>query len=132
VAALAGALFGLGLVLGGMTDPRVVQGFLDPFGAWDPRLAFVMAGGLIVSALGVWLAKRRGTPFLADHLQLPTRRNLDAHLVAGAVMFGAGWGLAGYCPGPALTSALIYPTDALVFLPALLAGSWAARLWMRA
>ena len=94
-AALVGLLFGAGLALGGMTDPRVALGFLDPFGRWDPRLLLVMGGGLALSIVGVRIAKRRGHPLLADHLQLPTHRHIDARLVGGAALFGIGWGIAG-------------------------------------
>lgn len=126
LAGVIGALFGAGLALGGMTDPRVVLGFLDPFGGWDPRLLFVMGGGLAFSAGGVWLARRRGRPLLADHLQLPTRRELDGRLLGGAALFGIGWGIAGYCPGPAIAALAINPAEAVVFLPAMLVGSWLA------
>jgi uncharacterized membrane protein YedE/YeeE len=126
-AALIGVLFGAGLALGGMTDPRVVLGFLDPAGQWDPRLLFVMGGGLAFSIAGVWFAKRRGRPFLADHLQLPTRHDIDWRLVVGATIFGIGWGVAGYCPAPGLAALVINPGEAIVFVPALLAGSWLAR-----
>lgn len=126
-AALVGLLFGAGLALGGMTDPRVIQGFLDPFGRWDPRLLFVMGGGLVFSIVGVWTARRRGRPLLADHLQLPTRRDLDGRLIGGAALFGVGWGISGYCPAPALTSLALNLPEALVFVPAMLAGSWLAK-----
>lgn len=126
-AGLVGLLFGAGLALGGMTDARVVLGFLDLAGTWDPRLLLVMGGGLAVTALGVRLAERRGRPFLADHLQLPTARDLDAKLIGGAALFGVGWGVAGYCPGPGLAALAINPGEALVFVPALLAGSWLAK-----
>lgn len=131
LAAAIGALFGAGLALGGMTDPRVVLAFLDLAGAWDPRLMFVMAGGLAVSALGVTLARRRGKPFLAERLQLPTARDLDARLIGGAALFGVGWGVAGYCPGPGLAALAINPTEALVFVPALIAGSMLAKRFAR-
>lgn len=131
-----GALFGAGLALGGMTDPRVVLGFLDLAGlrdgTWDPRLLYVMGGGLFVSTLGVWLARRRGRPLLADTIQLPTARGLDAQLIGGAVLFGIGWGIAGYCPGPGLAALAVNPAEALVFVPALLAGSWLARRFAQA
>jgi hypothetical protein len=127
VAAAIGVLFGAGLALGGMTDPRVVLGFLDLSGAWDPRLMAVMAGALVVSAAGVAYARRRGRPLLADHLQLPTRRDLDPRLIGGAVLFGVGWGVSGYCPAPGIAALALNPAEALWFLPAMLAGSWLAR-----
>jgi hypothetical protein len=127
-AGLIGLLFGIGLAAGGMTDPVVVLGFLDVAGGrWDPRLVAVMGGALLVSVVGFQLVQRRGKPFFAEKLQLPTRRDLDFPLVAGAASFGIGWGVAGYCPGPALASIAVNPLEALVFLPAMLAGSWLAR-----
>ena len=126
-AAIVGLLFGAGLVVGGMTDPRIVQAFLDPFGRWDPRLLFVMGGGLVLSGIGVWVAKRRGRPLLADHLQLPTRREIDARLIGGAALFGVGWGISGYCPAPGLASLALNLPEAMVFVPALVAGSWLAK-----
>lgn len=125
---LIGLLFGIGLAAGGMTDPVVVLGFLDVAGGrWDPRLLAVMGGALLVSVVGFQLVQRRGRPFFADQLQLPTRRDLDLPLVGGAALFGIGWGVAGYCPGPALASIAIIPLEALVFVPAMLVGSWSAR-----
>ena len=136
VALLAGALFATGLVVSGMTQPAKVIGFLnvaslaDParFGAWDPSLAFVMAAALCVTLLAFSITP--GTysrPWLVDSFQLPTRRDIDARLVLGAVLFGIGWGLAGYCPGPALASLLTGGQDAIVFIAALAVGMWAAR-----
>jgi uncharacterized protein len=104
VAYAVGLLFGLGLVLGGMSDPARVLGFLDPAGAWDPSLAFVMGGALLVTAVGYRLVLRRRKPWLADTFALPTARTIDVRLIGGAALFGIGWGLAGYCPGPALLS----------------------------
>lgn len=101
---LAGLLFGAGLSLGGMTDPAVVLGFLDPAGAWNPALAFVMAAGLAVTFLGYRLVRRRGRPLWAPSFSLPTTTEIDRPLILGAAIFGAGWGLAGYCPGPAVAS----------------------------
>ena len=123
-----GALFGAGLAAGGMTDPRVVLGFLDVAGAWDPRLLAVMAGALGVTSVGFRLVQRRGKPFFAAELRLPTQHALDARLIGGAALFGIGWGIAGYCPGPALAALATNPVEALVFLPAMLAGSWLGKL----
>jgi uncharacterized membrane protein YedE/YeeE len=104
VAYLVGLLFGLGLCVGGMTDPARVLGFLDLADAWDPSLMFVMAGALVVTALGYRLVFARGRPWLAANFELPTASRIDRRLLLGAALFGIGWGLAGYCPGPALTS----------------------------
>lgn len=135
-ALLAGALFAAGLVVSGMTQPAKVIGFLnvagmaDParFGVWDPSLAFVMGGALCITLLAFAVTPRAGVrPWLADSFQLPTRRDIDARLVLGAVLFGVGWGLAGYCPGPAVASVLTGGQDAIVFIAALALGIWAAR-----
>jgi len=123
-----GALFGLGLALAGMTDPAVVLGFLDPLGAWNPALAFVMAAALAVTALGFALARRRGRPLLAAELRWPTATALDGRLLGGAALFGLGWGLAGYCPGPALASLAAGQSGTLVFVAAMLAGMLLVRL----
>jgi uncharacterized membrane protein YedE/YeeE len=121
-AALAGVLFGAGLVLSGMTDPSRVQGFLDLFGNWDPTLAFVMGGALLFNIPAYWLTRRRAQPLFADSYEVPTRRDLDARLIGGAALFGIGWGLAGYCPGPAVVSLLSGSQDVLWFCVAMLAG----------
>jgi uncharacterized membrane protein YedE/YeeE len=124
----AGLLFGLGLVVSQMVNPAKVLAFLDMFGDWDPSLAFVMAGAVAVSALGYALAKRRGLPVLAPRLEIPTRRDLEPRLLAGAAIFGVGWGLAGLCPGPALTALSIGPWQVIVFVVAMLAGMAMFRL----
>ncbi len=94
----AGILFGLGLIVARMTDPSRIQGFLDIFGQWDPRLAFVMVGAIAVHAPFAFWLRRRGKPFLADQLSLPHESRVDGRLLTGAAIFGIGWGLAGYCP----------------------------------
>lgn len=118
----AGLVFGFGLLLSGMTDPGKVIGFLDVAGAWDPSLAFVMGGALLVAFFAYRLAGRRGTTFLGDALRLPQRRDVDLRLVAGSVVFGIGWGLAGFCPGPAVVSLGAGHAEAAVFVAAMLAG----------
>lgn len=129
VALLSGLLFGLGLDLAGMTQPAVVLGFLDVFGQWDPRLAFVMAGAVITTAVGYRWVLRRPRPLLEDRFQLPTARPFDARLVAGAALFGIGWGIAGYCPGPALASLGAGAPSLLALVASMTAGWWlAARL----
>lgn len=135
-ALLAGALFAVGLVVSGMTQPAKVIGFLnvagmaDPvrFGAWDASLAFVMGGALCVTLLAFAVTPRPGRkPWLAESFQLPTRRDVDARLLAGAVLFGMGWGLAGYCPGPAIASLFTGGLDAIIFIAALAIGMVAAK-----
>jgi len=133
IAFAAGLLFGLGLSLGGMTQPAVVLGFLDIFGAWDPRLVFVMAGAVLTTAVGYRLLLRRPRPLLAERFQWPTSRRIDARLVGGAALFGIGWGIAGYCPGPALASLGAGAPALLVLVACMIAGWWlAARLLPRA
>jgi uncharacterized membrane protein YedE/YeeE len=119
---LSGLLFGLGLIISQMVDPAKVLGFLDIFGDWDPSLAFVMGGAVVVSALGYQIAKRRGVPVLAPRLEIPDRQDLDQHLIGGAAIFGIGWGLLGLCPGPALVALTFGPWQVLVFVPAMIAG----------
>lgn len=127
-ALFAGALFGIGLALARMTDPTVVLGFLDVAGAWDPTLAIVMAGAVATTWAGYRLVLRRAHPLFADDFQLPTSRVVDAPLVVGAVLFGVGWGVAGYCPGPVLVALARGVDTALWFVPAMLAGSLLQRL----
>jgi hypothetical protein len=122
LAYLAGLLFGVGLVVGGMTQPAKVVGFLDLAGDWDPSLAFVMGGALAVVVPAFRWITRRGAPVCATGFAVPTRRDIDAPLIAGALLFGAGWGLAGYCPGPAITAAASFAPGALLFVAAMLAG----------
>jgi hypothetical protein len=118
----AGLLFGLGLLLSGMTDPGKVQGFLDLAGAWDPSLAFVMGGAVLVSFFAFAIARRRTRAFFGAAMQVPTRRDIDAPLVVGSLVFGIGWGLVGFCPGPALVALGAGHWQALVFVLAMLAG----------
>lgn len=123
-ALVAGLLFGIGLVVSGMTNPGKVQDFLDLFGAWDASLAFVMIGAIAVHALVVRRILRLPRPLHDPMFHLPTRTGVDAPLLLGAALFGVGWGLAGFCPGPALVSAAAATPAALVFVPAMLAGMW--------
>lgn len=117
-----GLVFGLGLMLSGMTDPGKVIGFLDLFGAWDPSLALVMGGAILVGLFAFALAKRRTRTFLGGALHLPGARGIDLRLAAGSLLFGAGWGLAGFCPGPAIVSLGAGQSKAVVFVLAMLAG----------
>lgn len=122
MALIAGLVFGFGLILSGMTDPAKVIGFLDLAGQWDPSLGFVMAGAIVFSFLPFRLAKGMSRALLGGPIRLPAATDIDRRLVLGSVAFGAGWGLAGYCPGPALTSLLSGGTKPLVFVLAMLAG----------
>ena len=119
---VVGLLFGIGLILSGMTDPGKVLGFLDLFGAWDPSLALVMGGAILVGVGAFAVAKKRTATFLGGALQLPTSNDIDKRLVVGGLLFGVGWGLAGFCPGPALVSLGSGQPKALVFVLAMLAG----------
>jgi uncharacterized membrane protein YedE/YeeE len=122
IAALSGALFGAGLVISGMTQPARVIGFLDLLGGWDPSLAFVMAGAVAVYALAYAVIRRRARPWFDLQFYMPVRTDIDAPLVAGAAVFGIGWGLGGLCPGPGIVSAAGGSTSALAFVLAMLAG----------
>ena len=120
---LAGLVFGLGLVVSGMANPVKVLGFLDLAGAWDPSLAFVMAGAIAVAALAFALAKKRTVSFLGAAMKLPgSSRDIDRRLVIGSVLFGIGWGVAGFCPGPGLVALGMGEIKALVFVAAMLLG----------
>jgi uncharacterized membrane protein YedE/YeeE len=121
-AGLSGLLFGVGLGASGMTRPAKVLGFLDVAGRWDASLAFVMLGAITVHAVAYRLIRRRSSPLFDVGFHVPARTDLDRPLLVGAALFGAGWGLAGYCPGPGLVSAAVARPDALVFVAALLAG----------
>ena len=119
---VVGLLFGLGLMLSGMTDPGKVIGFLDLFGSWDPSLALVMGGAIMVGFFAFTVAKKRTSTFLGGAMRLPTNMDMDKKLVIGSLLFGAGWGLAGFCPGPALVSMADGQPKALVFVLAMLVG----------
>lgn len=107
-ALISGLIFGLGLIISGMATPAKVQNFLDVFGMsngmWDPSLAFVMGGAILVCAPGFWILQKRTGPFFANSFQFPTRKDFDKKLIIGSAIFGIGWGLIGFCPGPALTA----------------------------
>jgi len=123
----AGSLFGFGLGLSQMVDPAKVTNFLDLLGSWDPSLAFVMAGGLLVNALLTPLILKQKRPLLAEFFRLPTKAEVDKRLVIGGVVFGVGWGLAGYCPGPMITSLSFADSDILTVVMAFVVGTFAAR-----
>lgn len=131
VALVSGLLFGAGLAWGGMADPARVQGFLDLLGTWDPTLAFVMGGALIPMALAWAWQKRLEKPFADAHFDLPGTTKLDGKLALGAVLFGAGWGLSGLCPGPAVAGLAIAPAEVWPFILAMLGGMALHRLSSR-
>jgi len=119
---LAGLVFGFGLILSGMANPAKVLGFLDLAGRWDPSLALVMAGAVGVGLLAFAIARRRTASFLGLPMRLPTARHIDGRLVGGSLLFGIGWGLAGFCPGPALAALGMGQVKAAIFVGAMLAG----------
>jgi uncharacterized protein len=121
---LAGLVFGLGLVISGMANPAKVLNFLDVAGTWDPSLAFVLAGATATTFVGYRLVWRRPKPVLGLRFEIPTSTAIDRPLVAGAAIFGIGWGVGGYCPGPALTALPLLAPGTLVFAPAMLLGLW--------
>ncbi|MEG0052098.1 MAG: YeeE/YedE family protein [Comamonas sp.] len=136
VALVAGLVFGLGLILSGMGNPAKVQNFLDFFGSWDPSLALVMGGAIAVGLVAFTWAKRRATrnqpALLGEPMQLPTATAVDRRLLTGAALFGAGWGLAGFCPGPAVMNLATLQPEVWLFVAAMLVGmllqyGWAAR-----
>ena len=132
IAALAsGLLFGTGLALSGMTDARRVLAFLDVTGAWDPTLLFVLGAAVATTAVLTRSVMRRARPVLAQAFRVPAARGIDTRLLGGAAIFGVGWGLAGYCPGPVLAGLGLLTPEALVFVPAMLAGMLLHRLIKR-
>jgi hypothetical protein len=123
-----GLLFGFGLALSGMLDPARVRGFLDIFGAWDPSLAFVLAGAVMTTFIGVRVSKRLASPALAPRFDLPAKSHIDAELILGAAIFGVGWGIAGLCPGPAIASLSLGLWPTIVFTAAMIIGMALFRL----
>lgn len=130
-ALVCGVVFGAGLLVSGMTNPAKVLGFLDLAGRWDPTLAFVMGGALAVNAAAWALTRRREAPLFAAAFALPAERRIDRRLLAGAALFGVGWGLVGLCPGPALAGLLRGQLPVYVFVLTLVAGIAAAQLYTR-
>ncbi|MFC4763430.1 DUF6691 family protein [Dyella koreensis] len=130
-ALVAGALFGFGLVVSQMSDPRVVLGFLDLAGAWNPALIFVLCGAVGVTVIAFRFVLRRSRPVLDDTFHLPRTQHIDRRLILGAAIFGVGWGLAGYCPGPALVTLGAGLREAWYFVPAMLVGGIGYRLLAR-
>lgn len=129
IALLAGLIFGLGLILSGMGDPAKVQNFLDIFGRWDPSLGLVMGGAIAVGLLAFTWAKKRSTSVLGAPMQLPTASVIDRKLLGGAALFGIGWGLAGFCPGPAVMNLATGHTEVWLFVVAMLVGMVAQHWW---
>lgn len=130
-ALLAGAVFGLGLVISGMADPANVIGFLDVTGAWDPRLAFVMGAAVLVAAPAFWWVQRRQRTLEGEPVRLPAKHPVDRRLVVGSVIFGAGWGLSGICPGPGLVDVALGSDAALLFVAAMAVGMLAWHGYLR-
>ncbi|MEM1047851.1 MAG: YeeE/YedE family protein [Pseudomonadota bacterium] len=124
----AGLLFGLGLVVSGMSNPAKVLNFLDMFGTWDPSLAFVMGGAVLTAFIGYRLVLRRSAPLFASAFHLPLRTDIDRPLLTGAALFGIGWGLGGFCPGPSLTAISFAEPGTLAFVPAMLVGMIGAKI----
>jgi uncharacterized membrane protein YedE/YeeE len=119
---ISGLLFGLGVSIGGMANPAKVQNFFDVAGVWDPSLAFVMGGALLVPAPGYWLVFKRGRPVFGSAFNVPTNRKLDARLIGGSAVFGVGWGIAGFCPGASIPVLSTLNPDVLIFTAALIGG----------
>ena len=126
----SGLLFGLGLVISGMTDPAKVLNFLDLFGTWDPSLACVLGGASVTAWIGFRLVRTREQPLLFEQFELPTRKDIDVRLIAGSALFGVGWGIGGFCPGPAWTALSLAAPGTLVFLPGMLIGMLLANRWL--
>ncbi|MDP5306486.1 DUF6691 family protein [Paracoccus spongiarum] len=131
IAALSGGLFGAGLVISGMTDPAKVQGWLDVFGQWDPTLGFVLTGAILPMALAWRVAARRHSALTGGDLPPPPPQTIDARLVAGAALFGLGWGFSGLCPGPAMASLSFGGPSFLIFFVAMVAGMLLFSVWNR-
>lgn len=129
IALLAGLVFGLGLLLSGMGNPAKVQNFLDIFGTWDPSLGLVMGGAIAIGLVAFTWAKQRQTSLLGEPMQLPTSTKIDCKLLVGAAMFGVGWGLAGFCPGPAVMNLATLQTEVVLFVAAMVAGIVVQHVW---
>ena len=128
---LIGLIFGLGIVISGMVNPAKVLNFFDVAGSWDPSLAFVMGGALLITAIGYRFVLNQNSPVLDTQFQIPQSRKVDMRLIGGAAIFGIGWGMAGFCPGGALPAVGTGRIDVLLFVAALVAGIYAAQMMMR-
>ncbi len=127
-ALVVGFIFAIGLGISGMTQPQKVVGFLDLFGNWDPSLIFVMAGAILVHFVTYRLIRKRSSPLLTVDWHVPTKKEITPALVTGSVLFGIGWGLGGYCPGPAVTSLASFEAKPFIFVFSMLAGMWVFKL----
>ena len=130
-ALLGGIIFGAGLVIAGMTNPDKVLAFLTLNQNWDPALIFVMGSAVVVATLGFWLSKKRGAPLFDTDFHLPTNTSIDKRLITGAGLFGVGWGISGFCPGPAIVGLLTFDVRAVVFIVAYIAGVKVFEIWER-
>jgi uncharacterized membrane protein YedE/YeeE len=130
IAIISGVLFGAGLAASGMTDPAKVQGFLDILGVWNPSLMFVMGGALMVTLVTFRFILKMKQPLFGDVFHLPTKADIDPNLIAGAALFGTGWGLVGYCPGPAI-AAIAYLDQVMIFLAAMFMGAFGGQLFLK-
>ena len=128
VTVFTGLIFGIGLIMSGMTNPAKVQNFLDLFGSWDPSLALVMGGAILITMPGFWLVKKRQTPLFEDSFLIPQKTNLDFYLITGSAIFGIGWGLGGFCPGPVVVSISTGSAGTLLFVITMLIGMVLAKL----
>ena len=128
VTVFTGLIFGIGLIMSGMTNPAKVQNFLDIFGSWDPSLALVMGGAILITMPGFWLVQKRQTPFFEDSFLIPQKTNLDFYLLTGSAIFGLGWGLGGFCPGPVIVSISNGSTGTILFVITMLIGMVLAKL----
>jgi uncharacterized membrane protein YedE/YeeE len=128
VTVFTGLIFGIGLIMSGMTNPAKVQNFLDLFGTWDPSLALVMGGAILITMPGFWLVQKRQTPFFEDSFLIPQKTNLDFYLLTGSAIFGIGWGLGGFCPGPVIVSISNGSTGTILFVITMLIGMVLAKL----
>ena len=128
VTVFTGLIFGIGLIMSGMTNPEKVQNFLDLFGTWDPSLALVMGGAILITMPGFWLVQKRQTPFFEDAFLIPQKTNLDFYLLTGSAIFGIGWGLGGFCPGPVVVSISNGSAGTILFVITMLIGMVLAKL----
>ena len=131
VAFFAGILFGIGLAFSGMTDTAKIIGFLDIFGQWDGSMLFVMGSALLIVVPSFYYIQRLPKPFLANEFCIPNSKNVDSRLLIGSLIFGVGWGLYGYCPGPAITSLVYLQLDSFMFVLAMFAGMYAANRFLK-
>ena len=126
VSLLCGIIFGIGLVISQMINPAKVLGFLNLFGEWDPSLAFVMMGALIISSLSFHLFKNKEKPIFSSSFSIPSKKEIDKELIFGSILFGAGWGLVGLCPGPAITSIALFNVSSAIFVVSMFIGFYIA------